>query len=76
MMFEYAEGKKSLILFWSFVFSEKGMFNTDFFYYGRLLFYFLMTLSYTLIGSESNGLCFYCEMKLLKAELQHAFMFG
>lgn len=44
----------SLIQFLHLGFSEKGTFNTDFFYHYRLIFPYVL---------KSNGLCFYCEWK-------------
>lgn len=62
--------------FLTLLFSEKGMLIQIFFNYLRLMFYFLMSLSYTVFGNQKlTGHHFYCEMKLFKAERQHAPMF-
>ncbi len=52
------------------------MFNTDFFYYCRLMFYFLMSASLVIGNQKQRVIVFYCEMKLFKAELQGVFMLG
>lgn len=55
-----------ILLLWVLVFSEKGLFNINVFYYCAYR---------VLVQPKVANDCFYCEMKLLKAKPQRTFSF-